>query len=328
MSVLLESDALLVSVLPEVGGTIAAIRHKGLGLSVLGQVPWLPIAAPLQPPAAPDEATWLTRYGGGWPLLFPNGGDACEFEGRFHGFHGEASISAWNYTATENVIRLDRRFEVLPLHMEREISLAGDLLTIRETATVEGVGPVTVMWGHHPTFGSDLLAGDFEIATGARSVRVDQGYDPPANPLLPGARGTWPHVPGKAGPVDLSRPAASGIGAALAFLCDFTEPWVAVRRTDNAIAAVLSWDAAPFPYAWFWCEFGGTTAAPWHGAGRLLGIEPNATGAGAGIADAHKRGERLITLQPGEPMTATLRLQVFKPWGAIAGVDSTGCAIY
>jgi hypothetical protein len=321
MSVLLESDALRVSVSPEVGGTISMIRHKQLGLSVLGQVPWMPVAAPLQPPAAPDEATWLTRYGGGWPLLFPNGGDACTFQGRFHGFHGEASISAWEYTATAGSIRLERRFDVLPLRMRREISLVGDRLTIRETATVEGSEPVAVMWGHHPTFGSDLLAGDFEIATGARSVRVDQGYDPPANPLLPGASGPWPLVPGKTGTVDLSRPAANGVGAALAFLGDFAAPWVAIRRSDNAIAAVLSWDAAIFPYAWFWCEFGGTTDAPWHGEGRLLGIEPNATCAGAGIADAHQRGERLIVLQPGEPVTATISLRVFKPSGPITAAD-------
>src|SRR5262249_58407221 len=78
---------------PRVGGTIDKVEHKVLGASVLGTTPWTPEESPIRSGAAPDEPTWLTRYGGGWPILFPNGGDACTFEGVFHGFHGEASIS-------------------------------------------------------------------------------------------------------------------------------------------------------------------------------------------------------------------------------------------
>ena len=69
---------------------------SALGLSVLGTVPWDPIDAPIDSLAARDEAEWLTRYTGGWPLLFPNGGDACTVDGVFHGFHGEASITPWD----------------------------------------------------------------------------------------------------------------------------------------------------------------------------------------------------------------------------------------
>ena len=89
----LQNEQLRITVTPEVGGTITAIEHKGLGASVLGTVPWEPEGTPLEPGAAREETLWLTRYTGGWPLLFPNGGDACEFEGVFHGFHGEGSIT-------------------------------------------------------------------------------------------------------------------------------------------------------------------------------------------------------------------------------------------
>ena len=68
----------------------------GLGLSVLGTVPWDVVEAPIESLAARDEPEWLTRYTGGWPLLFPNGGDACTVDGVFHGFHGEASIAPWH----------------------------------------------------------------------------------------------------------------------------------------------------------------------------------------------------------------------------------------
>ena len=73
------SEALGVTVNPRVGGTITQVTHLGSGLSVLGEVPWDPVDVPIAGLAARDEPEWLTRFTGGWPLLFPNGGDACSF---------------------------------------------------------------------------------------------------------------------------------------------------------------------------------------------------------------------------------------------------------
>jgi hypothetical protein len=314
-AVVLESAALSVTVNPRVGGTITKIVHKGSGLSVLGTVPWAAVDAPLDPPAAPNEHVWLTRYTGGWPLLFPNGGDACDFAGTFHGFHGEASISPWEADVDGAKIHMARRFVTVPVRMRREIGVEDELVTVRESVVSEGAQPIQVMWGHHPTFGSDLLDGAFEIRSGARTVTVDQGYDPPTNPLRPGATAHWPLVPGKAGAVDLGHP-PRGRMAALCFLSDFDSPWIAIRRADHAIAVALSWDASVFPYAWLWYELGGTADAPWNGRTRLIGVEPNSTGSANGLADAQRRGGRFLTLQPGVEMTATVHLQVFKPTGA------------
>ena len=96
-SVAIESVALRVTVNPLVGGTIDSIEPKGLGASVLGTTPWAPEVATAASCSALDESTWLTFYGGGWPILFPNGGDACEFDGVSHGFHGEASMTLDSY---------------------------------------------------------------------------------------------------------------------------------------------------------------------------------------------------------------------------------------
>lgn len=323
--IVIESDALRVTVHPAVGGTITAVMHKRLGASVLGTVPWRPEMTPLDSGAAPDEPTWLTRYGGGWPLLFPNGGDACEVGGIFHGFHGEASISPWQAEAGRAAVTLTRRFRTVPAEMHRELSVGGDLLTVRETLRMLGAQPVQVMWGHHPTFGSDLLAGPFEIQTGARTVMVDDRYDPATNPLRPGLTANWPIVAGKAGPFDLSRPAAPT--AAVAYLRDWDSPWVSIRRLDDSIAAILSWDTDVFPYAWLWYELAGTADPPWRGQARLLGIEPNTTWPGNGLADAHRRGAPLLTLRPRAEITAMVRLHVFTPAGPVAGIDADGRAI-
>jgi len=321
----IESAALRVRVDPLVGGTITAIEHKGLGASVLGTVPWPTKAGPAETWAAPDETVWLPYYGGGWPILFPNGGDACDFAGTFHGFHGEASLAPWDAEVDGASLRLTRRFAAVPVEMDREMTVAGELLTIRETLRMQGGQPIRVMWGHHPTFGSDLLAGPFEIQSGARGIIVDAGFDSETNPLRPGAGGRWPMVPGKRGSFDLSRP--TGTLATMTYLHDFAAPWASIRRLDDFVAAALSWDAAVFPCAWLWCELGGTAAAPWGGKARLIGIEPNTTRTGGGLAEADRRGERLMILEPGATIRTTVRLHVFRPTGALRGVDASGHAI-
>jgi hypothetical protein len=321
----LENDELRVTVNPLVGGTVTAVEHKGLGASVLGITPWQPDVAPADTATALDERTWLTRYGGGWPVLFPNGGDACVFEGVAHGFHGEASIAPWEAAVDGSVLRLRRRFATAPVEMRRELRLDRDLLCVRETVRMLGGQAVRVMWGHHPTFGSDLLDGPFELQSGARTVTVDDRYDPASNPLPPGATGRWPSIPGKQGPVDLGRP--EGSVAALTYLHDFDGAWASIRRLDGFVAAALSWDAAVFPCAWLWYELGGTLEAPWRGQARLIGIEPNTTWPGNGLADAARRGAPLLTLRPGAEIATTLRLHVFKPDAAILGVDPAGRAV-
>jgi hypothetical protein len=323
--VTIESDELQVTVSPKVGGTITAVTHRALGLSVLGNVPWDPVDEPIGRFGASDEAHWLSRYTGGWPLLFPNGGNACTVDGVFHGFHGEASISPWRATVSGDRLELTRKFFTVPVEMRRELTIERDLLIIREHLRMDGPRPLDVMWGHHPTFGSDLLAGDVEITSGARRASADDAYDPSANPIVPGAVGEWPMLPGKKRPFDLSRP--TGPLAALAYLFDFQRPWVAIRRLDNSVAVALSWDADRFPCAWLWYELGGTAEAPWHGRAQLIGVEPNTTHPANGLRDAQLRGSPLLRLQPAEDLTTEVRLHVFKASGRITELDGSGRAV-
>lgn len=325
-AVTIASELLSVAASPDVGATITAVEHRPTGLSVLGTVPWDPVTTPDGTFAPSDERSWLTRYTGGWPLLFPNGGDACVVDGTVHGFHGEASIAPWEVMEqAADRVRLRRRFFTVPATIERDFSVAGDVLTVRETIAFHGVRPTPVLLGQHVTFGSDMLAGAFVIETGAAKVSVDEAYDPPSNPLIPGQSGDWPNVPAKAGgSFDLALP--SGDFAAMGYLHDFSRAWAAVRRTDGCIAAVLSWDAAVYPCAWLWYELGGTPEAPWHGRARLLGIEPCTTWPSIGLAQSRARGLPLLTLTPGEDVTTTVRLHVFAPAGPVTGVDVDGRA--
>ncbi len=320
----LENAELRVTLSPDMGGTVTEIFHKGLKQSVLGRVPWDGERLPEPGLFAASEAVWLTRYTGGWPLMFPNAGDACRFRGADHGFHGEASLAPWQATPLAHGVRLERRFYAVPVRMTRSFTLEGDVLHLTETAEAEGTDEVAVMWGQHVTFGSDMLDGPVIIEAGAARVTVDEAYDPPANPWLAGASGDWPRVPAKDGPTDGSRPA--GPMSALAYLTAFERPFVAIRRLDGAVGAALSWLGDVYDCVWYWCELGGTPEPPWYGRARLIGLEPCSTSLGHGLAEASRRGARLIRLCPGQPVTATLRLHVFQPTGAVTGTDPAGRA--
>jgi hypothetical protein len=322
----LENEKLQVVVVPEVGGTIRSIRHLELDSSVLGETPWDTVDLPELSVAARDEATWLTRYSGGWPLLFPNGGDACEYGGASHGFHGEASISPWRAELSRDgkSVHLRRHFFTVPVEMSRTIEVDDEVVRVTETVRMHGQVPVEVMWGHHPTFGSDLLDGPFEIVGGARTVVADDEFDAAANPLLPGGHGDWPLAKGKSGPFDMSRP--TGRLGAMACLQEFVESWVSVRRLDNRVAVALSWEPDVFPLMWLWIEFGGTSEAPWFGRGRLLGLEPNTTWPARGLAASSASGGSLMVIEPGRELTSRICLHVFRPAGTVTGVDHLGRA--
>jgi hypothetical protein len=103
--------------------------------------------------------------------------------------------------------------------------------------------------------------------------------------------------------------------------------WVTIRRLDNAVGIALSWDGRVFPYAWLWFELNGLTDAPWNGETRLIAVGPNTTWPANGLADAEAQGGRLLSLMPGKAVTAEIRLQVFKPNGAVRGVNPDGRVI-
>ncbi len=61
--------------------------------------------------------------------------------------------------------------------------------------------------------------------------------------------------------------------------------------------------------------------------GRLIGLEPNTTRSGMGLADARRRGSHLLRLDPGQELSTELRLQVFRPAGRISALDGDGRAV-
>lgn len=307
MSVALDNGILSATVTPGLGGTITALRHLPTGAELLARTPWETLPDPLD--VAPDEATWLTRFAGGWPVMFPNAGDACADGPVRHGFHGEGSVAAWEAQRMGEDLILTRRFQAVPVTMRRRMRLAGNRLEVAETVTAHD--PCTVLWGQHVTFGSDLIAGAAILDTSARCLHACANFTPPESPLSPGASGTWPVLPGRRGPVDLRHPPEGA--ALLACLADLgPEPWASLARPDG-LTVRLDWTADPWPLAWLWVETGGTTDPPWNGQARMIAIEPCTTWPATGLARARAAGGPVLTLAKGETRHAKITLTVLEP---------------
>ena len=78
---------------------------------------------------------------------------------------------------------------------------------------------------------------------------------------------------------------------------------------DARVGLRVSWDARTMPYLWVWQEHGGTTAYPWWGRLRTVGLEPFSSQPTDGLAEAVRNGTAL-RLAPRETrdfdLTATV----------------------
>lgn len=315
----LQSEALTVTVTPGKGSDITSIIHHPTGQETLWQSPWGGRPSGYALPESDSVDAWMQGFAGGWPVMVPNASSACIHRGIRHSFHGEASLAPWDWALDGEALTLRLAFYTLPLIMTRRLSIDGDLLLVEETLTNDGVEPVELIWGHHPSFGGALLDGPARLTSGARKVTADGNPDERGNAILSGHESDWPHTLDRDGkPLDLRTPLEGEHG--MAYLHDFTEGWAGLTRTDGALGIALSWETTLFPTAWLWQEMGSSKGGPWFGRGRVVGIEPCTSWPGIGLAATVEQGRHLLTLAPGERRETALRLHVFTGLGEIAGI--------
>lgn len=308
---LIHSGELEVVVSAVFGGGITGVRHRATGAEVLWRTPWAAETAP--PPAdTPLEVdSWVRHSLGGWQVLLPNGGDACDWQGTRHGFHGEASVIPWSVKRrADTSITLTAALTTAPLDVERTITVLGADVVVRDRLTNRSGHPADVIWTHHPGFGGDLLAAPVTVDTNARAFGLDDRAPVVGIDAKPGDQGRWPLVGAGSRPADLRHPAEGG--ALLGYLSDFDgAPWVRVTRDDGALGVRLTWDGSIFPYCWMWQELGGTTGPPWNGEVRVIGIEPSTSWPGQGLARVAEKTGTTFRLAGRGSISGSVTLSVF-----------------
>lgn len=327
-AVKIENDQLAATILVDKGADIYSLEYKPKGIDVLWKSPWgLKAAGQAIQTAYASEVAWLEQYAGGWQMLFPNGGAACEYKGVELNFHGEASVVPWRFECSSDArsaeLRLETRLFRSPFRIQRTLRVEQGVpqLIIRERITNEAGEPMDYMWGHHPAYGAPFLSEHCIVDTGARQVRVDAAYVGNNNPLPLDMRASWPRV----ADIDLSQVPGQAARPrdTLAYLTDFHQGWYGITNTQLGFGIGLTWDTATFPHAWYWQEMFSSPGFPWYKSVYVMAIEPNSTIPGNGLVAAMQENAHR-TLGAGESCDTEFRAVFYKSTTGIVRIDRAG----
>lgn len=319
----LENDHIRTTVLLDKGADIYELTYKPQNIDVLWKSPWGLKEPGIGPNATlGSQAVWLEHYAGGWQELFPNGGDPCLYKGVELGFHGEASMSPWDYQITgANSARLFTRLRRSPFSIERHMRLDGDRLHISGRITNHAGEPMDYMWSHHPAYGAPFLSDACRIDTGARALQADEGYTGTANPLALNTRYDWPDADG----VDMSRvPGAAVQRDTLAYLTDFESGWYAITNTELGFGVGLAWPLEAFPYAWYWQEINASAGFPFYQNCYVMAIEPATSIPGHGLVHVMETSGLHRTLPPGASAESALTVVFYDSTAGVTAIDPDG----
>lgn len=304
----LTSDSLVAELVPALGGTVISLRRRADGLELLWQTPWglRHRGSPELPGSA--EVAMLDGYPGGWHPVFPNGGDSATAHGAEWGFDGEARLTWLDWRVDGAKLELTGRLVRSPFRLTRLVALRDDELTITDTVVNVGGEHIDVMWGQQIAFGAALLGPDTVVQAAATTVRPDPRVAGSASydDLLP-----WPRAYGQRGLVNLR-----GTGSAekpetrMAYLSDFTDASITLRRPSADLLIRLRWDEFVWPHAWYALETGASAGFPWYRTGRYLALTPCTSWPAHGLHDARRVSSTLLRIHPEGSRTGHLAVRV------------------
>jgi galactose mutarotase-like enzyme len=318
--VTLENERLRVTVLPERGGDIHALRHLPSQSELLWRAPWETPAGP-SIPAGVDFHDW---YLGGWNDLFPNGDGPCVVDGVSHERHGESWRMPWRASGGGDALTLEVELSVLPLRARKTLRLSGSTLVVDELVEHVGDAPLRMMWGQHPAWGGDLLEAGCRIDLPGAMVEGYGAQVDATSRLDASARAPWPTFPGSdGGELDLSVvPGPERRSHDVAVIGDLADGWYALRNPGRGIGVALRFPRELFRWLWMWQPFGGVSVAPFDQGTYALALEPWTSP--PGLERATARGAE-VRLQPGETLSATIEATVFEAGeGEVTAVGAGG----
>jgi hypothetical protein len=212
-------------------------------------------------------------------MICPVAGPPRVIHGAPVGFHGEAAISTWKVNNLESAsARMQLDFFSLPIRIEREVSVDGNVIEIMDVITNLSNLELEFDYSSHPAFGGALLEGEVTIETSAQKFHLDEEVVSPHG--ASGSTHDWPLIKGENGKVlDLSRlPAPPTRLGVFGWLSDFGDKkWYRVKNVDTNIAFEMEWESEFLDFAWFWLEFNDNEGSPWFRSVRTFAIEPSTT---------------------------------------------------
>ena len=278
-SVVLESDALRVVVLPDKGAEIHRLVDLESGVDVLFHGPW-----GLRPPGAPPLAgsgddAFMWNYAGGWQELFPSVNAACTYRGHRIPFHGEVATLPWDDDVlADGEVRFTTRCRETPFKLERTLRVedGSARLEIESVATNVGDEPAHFVWGQHCVVGAPLLEEGCRLELPARTIVTSpELWEPATATLEPGQRESWPRARLRSGGwTDLREiPGPERHSHDDLYAGDLDETWLAVTNPRLGLTFRLDWEPSTLGWVTIWQAYGGADAPPLTGS-YALGVEP------------------------------------------------------
>jgi hypothetical protein len=304
----LSTQTLVAEVLPGLGGTIWSLTRRTDGVELFWAAPWGLIARGAPPRPGTGQALAADASPGGWQTLFPNGGDSVSVHGVEWGFDGEVRTTFFDWEFTGSSLVMTGRLARSPFEISKIISLRDHELTLGETIRNVGGERVEAIWGSRVSFGGGLVGPDTVIDTAATIVRPDPEYSRMTSydDLSP-----WPRGHGTDSMINLRTVPGPDAGQSrMAYLSDFSRPWLRVSRPSQALTVDLEWDGSSWPHVWYALEAGGAGGYPWYRKGYFLNLTPCTSWPAHGVREARRVSDTTVWFSPGTARTAYATLRV------------------
>lgn len=313
-AIVLENDALRVTVLPALGAHVSELVDKAGGRDLLWHNPRI------APRPAPYGAYFDDWWSGGWDEIFPSG-DRGLLHGERLPYMGEMWCVPWTAEVAsapgEASVTTVGFGTIAPARMERTLVLRGDepVLRVRYRITNLDVRPLPYTWGIHPVF---AVTPDHRIDLPAREMLVGVSSD-----RSMGAAGStypWPSLPDPTAPggsrdMRRVRPREDAVFGGH-WATDLSAGWLALTDTASRRGLALAFDTTVFRHAWLWQVYGG-----WRGHHHLA-LEPWSSHPQQ-LEDAVAAGQARM-LAPGGSVETEVAFTVFDGLEAVTAVDRVG----
>jgi hypothetical protein len=301
---LLQSESLLVRVDPRHGCEIVEFVDLPSGRQLLGR----PGYSPTEPVAGElDEDTWMRSWRGGWHMLGPNAGNACEVGSETHGFQGRASNDPWSCVEASPQ-KAAFVWHGHGLSIRREFALAGDELAVRVAATAQDER-VPLLCVESISFGIELLDPAVDVLLpGGKAYELSEESGP-ASP--PADAAEWPEVRLLDGSLERSdRYDASVTHNRFLTVTDMPSSWFAVYNAAREIGMHVRWDGGWLKHLWIWHEERASSGV-WRHMTEMLVFEPACVPHSLGLRRAIEH-EQARWLRRGETVGYGMRARVLR----------------
>jgi len=310
---MIENEKIKITLLPDKGCDIVDFNYKENDTSFLWRTP--KGLKSLDRRHVYYSDIFNQAYHGGWFEAFPNVGLNCTYKGIDFSPYDEVMYLPWYYqvlkdTAGEVEIKCCVKTLKTPFLLEKTIKLISQSPAVQIHESIKNLGreEISYQWGHHPLLGEPFLSGNCIIDLPGGDINTYFEFDNAR--VEQGVNGTWPHIDGRQGSVDLRHFPEKGADINdLYWLSNLKGSWAAVRNTGKGIGFGLAWDSKMFNNCLIWINANGDREYPYFGKVYTLCILPSTSDTHTIEAETGKGIAR--KLHPDETTTSWITATVF-----------------